>query len=202
MNTVGNQNCQVEPPEDSAASGFTLTELLFTIGLMSLVFTAVFVCQYYGMQLHGFIRPKLENAAFARDALGHLVEEVRCAQIIEVGQGTQSTFTPAGATSVQTGNALRIRLTGNTNQFIYYFRDSGTEVLKKIGLGSSNALTVARSVTNAAVFRLENFSGVVQTNSQNQAVVDVLLQMRQPSIRQNVADSFQVRTKITRRAVL
>jgi hypothetical protein len=181
---------------------FTLTELLFSTALLVLVFGAVFICQYYGMQMHNFIRPKLENAAFARDTLAYMIEEVRCAQTVEVGQGTLSTFTAAGPTNAQSGNALRIRLAGNTNQFIYYFRDSGTETLRKASLGASNAVVVAREITNATVFRLENFQGVLNTNSQNQTVVDVLLQMRQPAFRQNVADSYQVRTKITRRAIL
>jgi hypothetical protein len=167
-----------------------------------LVFAAVFTCQYYGMQMHNFVRPKLDNAAFARDTLARMVEEVRCAQSIEVGQGNWTTFTPAGPTNAQSGNALRMSLAGNTNRFIYYFRDSGTETLRKMALGSSNSVTVAGSVTNAVVFRLENFKGVLQTNYQNQTVVDVFLQMRQPSFRNYSNDSYQVRTKITRRAIL
>ena len=183
-------------------SAFTLTELLITTALLVLVFAAVFTCQYYGMQMHNFVRPKLDNAAFARDTLARMVEEVRCAQSIEVGQGNWTTFTPAGPTNAQSGNALRMSLAGNTNRFIYYFRDSGTETLRKMALGSSNSVTVAGSVTNAVVFRLENFKGVLQTNYQNQTVVDVFLQMRQPSFRNYSNDSYQVRTKITRRAIL
>jgi hypothetical protein len=202
MNVLKIQRRRSPQPASDAAGAFTLTELLFTVALLSLVFAAVFTCQYYGMQLHNFIRPKLENAAFARETLAHLVEEVRCADSIEIGQGTMATFTAAGTTNAQSGNAVRIRLAGNTNQFIYYFRDTGTETLMKSGLGASNAVVVAREVTNSVVFRLENFRGVVQTNTQNQTVVDVLLQMRQPAFRQNVADSYQVRTKITRRIFL
>ena len=202
MNAPASQNHRNRCPVHSASRAFTLTELLFTIALLSLVFAAVFVCQYYGMQLHAFIRPKLENAAFARETLARLIEEVRCAQAIEVGQGTPTTFTVAGVTNVQSGNALRIRLAGDTNQFIYYYRDTGPETLMRRGLGSTTAVTVAQSVTNAVVFRIENFGGVIQTNNQNQAVVDVLLQMRQPAFRRNVSDSYQVRTKITRRAIL
>ena len=202
MNIFEKENWRVMRHPGSAARAFTLTELLFTIALVALVFSAVFACQFYGLQLHSFIRPKLENAAFARVTLAQLVEEVRCSQSIEVGQGGPSSFVSAGVTNAQTGNALRIRLAGNTNQFIYYFRDSATETVKKMSLGSSNAVTVAQAVTNSVVFRIEDFRGVVQTNNQNQAVVDVLLQMRQPSVRRNVDDSYQVRTKITRRAVL
>ena len=202
MKTLQEQDGPALRRTGTAARAFTLTELLFTIALVSLVFAAVFAGQYYGLQLHSFIRPKLENAAFARVTVAQLVEEVRCAQTVEVGEGSLNTFVSAGTTNAQTGNALRIRLAGNTNQFIYYFRDSATETVKKMSLGSSNAVTVAQAVTNTVVFRIEDFRGVVQTNNGNQAVVDVFLQMRQPSVRRNVADSYQVRTKITRRAVL
>ena len=202
MSTSGIWGRRSAQPARTPVRGFTLTELMFTTALLVLVFGAVFICQFYGMQMHNFIRPKLENAAFARDTLARLVEEVRCAQTVEIGQGTQATFTSAGSTNAQSGNALRIWLAGNTNQFIYYFRDAGTETLQKRALGSSNAVIVAREVTNTVVFQLENFLGVLQTNNQNQTVVDVRLQMRQPSFRQNIEDSYRVRTKITRRAVL
>ena len=183
---------------------FTLIELLFATALLVLVFGAVFLCQLYGMQMHNFIRPKLDNAAFARESLAPLIEEIRCAEIIEVGRGTWTTFEAAGPTNAQSGNALRIRLAANTNRFIYYFHDAGTETLQKAALGSSNSVTVVRSVTNPAVFQFENFKGVLQSNSQNQTVVDVFLQMRQSSVRlyQYSNDSYQVRTKITRRSIL
>ena len=63
-------------------------------------------------------------------------------------------------------------------------------------------MTVAQAVTNSVIFRIEDFSGAVLTNDQNQSVVDVFLQMRQPAFRREVVDSYQVRTKITRRAML
>src|SRR4026207_476894 len=129
MNAPASQNHRNRCPVHSASRAFTLTELLFTIALLSLVFAAVFVCQYYGVQLHAFTRPTLETAAFARETLARLIEEVRCAQAIEVGQGPPTTFTVAGVTNVQSGNALRIRLAGDTNQFIYYYRDTGPETL-------------------------------------------------------------------------
>ena len=181
--------------------GYTLPEVLITMAVIPMIIGAVFMCQYYGLQLHNFVRPKLDNAAYARNALSHLIEEVRCARYLEVGQGTLNTFVASGGTNAQTGNALRIRLAANTNLFIYYFRDASDETLKKVSLGASNAVTIAQAVTNATVFTIENFSGTVLTNKQNNATVGLLLQMRQASARQNVADSYQVRTKITRRAI-
>lgn len=181
---------------------FTLTELLFTIALVSFVFTAVFVCQYYGMQMHAFIKPKLENADFARNTLAQLIEEIRSAETVEVGQGSGGSFVVAGTTNAQAGNAIRIRLAGNTNQSISYYRDVNSETLRKIPLGASNFVTVAKAVTNSTIFRIEDISGVVLTNNQSKSVVDVLLQMRQPAFRSDVSDSYQVRTKITRRAML
>lgn len=183
---------------------FTLTEILLTTALMAGIFAAVYLCQLYGIQMHAFIKPKLDNAAFARESLMPLFEEIRCAQTIEVGNGSWNTFVAAGSTNARSGNALRIYLAGNTNNFIYYFRDSGTETFRRApwGGGGSNSVMVAASVTNAVIFRLEDFRGTLLTNSQNQTVLDVTLQMRQPAFNYRVDDSYQVHTKISRRATL
>ena len=87
-------------------------------------------------------------------------------------------------------------------QYIYYFRDSTAETLDRVALQSSNAVAIATSVTNATVFTMEDFSGTVQTNSQNNAVTSVLLQVRSVAPKTGVPDSYQVRAKITRRNLL
>jgi len=58
------------------------------------------------------------------------------------------------------------------------------------------------AVTNHTVFSMENFSGTVLTNSQNNAVMSVLLQMRRQSAWRGIADFYQVRAKVTRRNIL
>jgi hypothetical protein len=145
----------------------------------------------------------VENARYARQTLGALIEEVRCANSIQVGTGTISSFTAAGATRFQGGNALRIYTTTNlTTPFIYYFTDTNTTMLKKVPLSGGNAITVAAGVTNSVVFTMEDFGGTVLTNSQNNAVMSVLLQLNRGWGMIGVSDAYQVRGKITRRNIL
>ena len=184
------------------SSAFTLVEVMTTLALLGLVISSVFMCQYYGLQLYGFVRPKLDNAAYARDSLSRLIEEVRCAQYLEVGQGTAGTFTAAGVTNALRGNAIRIRPASNTNQFVYYYRDASANKLMKMALGSTVPVTQVQNVTNTVLFTLEDFAGNVLTNVQNNMTMGLFLQMRQDSARKNVGDSYQVRTKATRRAIL
>ena len=50
--------------------------------------------------------------------------------------------------------------------------------------------------------RMEIFSGTTLTNPANNAVLSIQLQMRRDSNEQGVGDSYQVRSRITRRNIL
>ena len=192
----------VSPSRTHAASrAFSLTETLIALALLSAVVAAVLVCQYYGLQLHTLIRPKLDSAAFARSTVSTMVEEVRSSEYLYVGNWVGTNFVPAGPTNAQRGNALRICFVADTNNFITYYQDAGDLTLKRIGLGASNATSVAFGVTNSVVFTFRDFSGTILTNDQNNTAVDVLLQMRQDTIWLTVPESYQVRTRVARRAV-
>ncbi|HVV72303.1 MAG TPA: hypothetical protein VHI52_12510, partial [Verrucomicrobiae bacterium] len=131
-----------------------------------------------------------------------ILEEVRCANSVQVGTGTLSTFTAAGATNLQSGNALRIYPSTNLTQYVYYFRDPSSQALDRVALGASNAVAIATSVTNTTVFSMEDFTGNVQTNSQNNEVTSILLQIRSIAPKTGTPDSYQVRAKVTRRNLL
>jgi hypothetical protein len=68
-------------------------------------------------------------------------------------------------------------------------------------LNSTQPLVIADQVTNLLVFSMENFSGTVLTNPQNNCVLSMLLQMRRATSVQGVSDTLQVRSKITRRNI-
>src|SRR2546423_7864692 len=107
----------------AAARGHTLVEAMIATALGGLVITAMAVCNISGIKFNEFVRPKLENARYARKTLGTIIEEVRCASSVQVGTGTSGGFTAAGSTNAQWGNALRIYPSTNLAQYIYYFRD-------------------------------------------------------------------------------
>jgi hypothetical protein len=183
-------------------AGRTLVETMVAMALMSLVLGAILSCQLAGLRLTGFVQPKIENSAYARKTVSRIIEEVRCANTVQVGTGTVSAFTLAAVNQPQVGNAIRVYPSTNTNSFIYYFADTNAWTVQRMDLGSSNALTIATRVTNITVFSMENFGGTVLTNPQNNSVMSVLLQMRRDTTVSGVSDTDQIRSKITRRNIL
>ena len=182
--------------------GFTLTEVLTAMSVFSFVVLGVLACHITGLQYYQALEPKLQNAQYVRQTVSKIIEEVRSANSVQIGTGTLASFTAAGATNLQSGNALEIYPSTNTTQYVYYFWDSASQSLNRVGLNSSNAVPIATSVTNAAVFTMEDFSGTVQTNSQNNAVTSILLQITTISPKTHTPDWYQVRAKITRRNLL
>lgn len=186
---------------DRYRNGHTLTELVVSMSVFSLTIIGIIACHLAGLRFNWFIQPKIENAEYARETLTRVMEEVRSATSIQVGSGTSSTFAPAGATNVQSGNAMRVFSSTSTNQFIYYFYDSSSLSLNRVPLQGGPFVTIASGVTNA-VFDMEDFSGTVLTNSQNNAVLGILLQLQRALPVQGMFDAYQISSKITRRNIL
>jgi hypothetical protein len=183
-------------------AAFTVAEMIVAMAIFTLVILAVITCHIAGLELNEYVRPKIENAEYARRTLSRLIVEVRCANSFTVGNGTATNFTPIGASRPQVGNALRIYPSTNTTQFIYYFRDSASASMQRVPLQGDTAFTVAAAVTNHSVFAMEDFSGNVLSNSLNNAVMSVLLQMRRPAPYNGVSDPYQVRARVARRNIL
>lgn len=183
-------------------AAYTLTEMMVGSALFALIILGILACHFAGLRFYQFIQPKLQNAQYSRQTVSRIIEEIRCANSVQVGTGTLSSFTVAGPTNYQAGNALRIYLSTNSTQFIYYFHDPASSTVQKIPLGGTNAEVIATAVTNDAIFTMEDFAGNVLTNSQNNAVTGVFLQMMRNSTWNGISDEQQVRTKITRRNIL
>jgi type II secretory pathway component PulJ len=185
-------------------AAFTLLETMVAMSLFSLVTIGVIACHWAGLELNEFVRPKVENAQYTRETMSHLIEEVRAAMSIQVGTGTVSSFTAAGPTSLQMGNAVKIFTTSNniTGPYIYYYLDPNDSTLRQRPLNDTNFVVLATAITNTVPFSMENFRGTTLTNTQNNAVLSILLQLRRNSNLRNVGDSYRVRAKITRRNIL
>lgn len=182
-------------------SGHTITEMIVSMAVFSLAIASIMACHLAGIRFNWFIQPKVENALYARQTLSRVIEEVRSANSIQVGSGTAGSFVPAGATNNQAGNALRIYPSTNTAQYIYYFHDPTAFALNRVPLLGSTFVTIAGSVTNDNVFEMEDYSGTVLTNSQNNAVLGILLQMRRDLPIKGASDAYQIAAKITRRSI-
>jgi len=199
MNSCAPKSCGSRFPE-FRSDGYTLVETMVATSVFSIAMLALLAGNLSGLRLNEFIRPKVDNARYARQTLSTIIEEVRCANSIQVGNVISNNFVAVGATNLQAGNALRIYT--STNTFIYYFAVPSSASLKKIPLSSSTAVTVASGVTNAVIFRMEDFGGRVLTNSQNNAVMEILLQLRRGASNPRYCDSYQVRARLTRRNIL
>jgi hypothetical protein len=184
----------------SPLSAYTIPEVMIAAAILTIAVGGLIVAQLSAFRLNAFVSPKIENARYARQTLGTMIEEVRCANSIQVGTGSIGAFTAAGMGSPQCGNALKIFTT--TNRYIYYFADSSSATLKKVPLSGSTPTTVAVGLTNSVVFTMEDFKGAALTNSQNNAVMSILMQMRRGWNSPGASDNYEVRAKITRRNIL
>jgi len=101
----------------------------------------------------------------------------------------------------QIGSALLVQPTTNAANFVVYFVNPADQSFRRTATTPTNTAIVARSVTNAAVFRAQDFQGNVLTNSQNNRVIHLTLEFyqRQPFL--PVPDYYKLETSVTRRAI-
>jgi hypothetical protein len=113
----------------------------------------------------------------------------------------------APANALQAGNALQVYPTSDPDRFVRYFRDPSDSSLKRTTNGWGEAVVIATAITNPVVFAAEDFTGTILTNSENNRVIAVNLQFFQlqypavPVGPGNFYDFYQLRTRITRRAI-
>jgi hypothetical protein len=181
---------------------YTLVEMMVACGIFGLVILGILSCHLAGLRIQQLILPKLLNAQYERQTIGRLIEEVRCANSLDIGIGSLSAFTAAGPTNVQSGNALRIYTSTNTSQYIYYFHDQATATVRRVPFQSTNVIIIASAVTNHTIFAMQDYAGNTLTNRQNNAVTTVLLQLYVASAWQGHGDAAQVRVRVTRRNIL
>ena len=177
------------------------------MAVLLLIFAGVFSSHLLGLKLNELTRSKLTASDAARNTISRMVDDIRAAKMIQVGSGSPTTFNAIANGTVQQGSALRIYPSTNTNSFVVYYLDSTDSKLKRGTNGSNSPKVIAQFITNSVVFTSENYSGTILTESQNNRVIGLNLQFYQ--IQYPIAtvgqgglyDFYQLRTKITRRAV-
>jgi hypothetical protein len=137
-----------------------------------------------------------------------MISEIRMAGVVRIGTGDQDTFQEVAAGQAQRGNAIQIQASkGDTNEWVRYFWDADDTHLKRAVQDDPAVAFVAGSITNEFLFTSESFNGQVLSNNFNNRVIGVNLQFCQLKSRAASAapgqqyDSYQLRTKITRRAL-
>ena len=189
-------------------TGYTLPELLIAMGIFSLVAAGVLQVHLMGLRMDQLARSKLGASEDSRAAIGRMVREIRTAGSVKVGTGDQTTFDEVAHGQTQQGNALEIQAAKNDpTAFIRYYRDAEDGQLKRVTDDEPNPQVIANAIRNAVIFTAEDSSGNVLTNNQNNRIVGVQLEFQQlqhPTVEigpGSLYDFYQLRTKVTRRAL-
>ncbi len=188
-----------------ALAGATLVELMVTVALSGLMLMVVLGSHLLGLRMYNISATKLSASAGARQALDSVRRDVRSAKLLYVGMGGADWFSNAPAGSAQTGNALQIYPTVNTNVWMRYYLDGESKTLRRTTSSHSAPEVMARTVTNLMAFQAETHAGTVLTNNTNHRVVRMLLEFYQWEF--PVAkvgghyDYYRLHTRVTRRAI-
>ena len=198
---------RVSLPTRRHARALTLVELQISLAIFVIVLFGAVVSQLYGLRMYEIVKPKLGASDEARAAVSKLIDEIRSASSIKIGDGSLSSFTEVAPNSSQIGSAIQIFPDTNTNNFIRYYWDSADNKLKRTTNGAAAMYVVANSISNQLVFTSEDYTGQPLTNNANNRVIGLTLQFYQleyPAVSigpGSYYDYYQLRTKITRRTL-
>ncbi len=187
--------------------GFTIAELMVTMAIVLMVMGALITAHLFGLRLFELTKAKLGASDEARAAISTLIQEIRSAKLLRIGDGSLATFSEVAVDSLQRGSAIQVYATGNTNSFVRYFWDAADKKLKRTTNGATYVSVVANSISNQMVFTSEDYTGAILTNNENNRVIGLTLQFYQlqyPAVSigpGNYYDYYQLNTKITRRTL-
>ena len=189
-------------------SGMTLPEVTVTTAIFMVAMAGFLLLQLFSLKMNEIAKAKLGASDDARDSVSRMVAEIRAAGLIRIGTGDGTSFSEIPFGSEQKGNAAQIYpVKGNTNDYIRYYLDSTDTRLKRVSTTNVRPYVVASAITNRLVFTSENFKGQILSNNFNNRVIGVTLQFYQLEFpRVGIGpgcqyDFYQLRTKITRRAI-
>ena len=201
------------------ARGFTLAEMVITVGVFLFIFTGIWVAvQIFGLRIYTLAATKLVATAGGRQALNQIRDQIREGKVVYVGNcsaASSSSFKYI-TNAPQQGNALIIFPTTNLNYCSIYYLDTGTGTNRLVQFNVSNNVTtykktLAMYLTNQIVFDARNFQNAVVTNEQsldNRLLIQVTMQFSQweypvafvGGVGLNAYDYYQLRTRVFRRA--
>ncbi len=200
--------------------GFTLAEMLITVGVFLFIFTGVMIgIQIFGLRIYTLAATKLVATTGGREALNQIRDQIRGGKIIYVGNCSHpiySSFQLITNTMPQQGNALIVYPSTNTTWYSIYYLDTSTTTNNLIQFNVSNNATtytniLAQYITNKIVFDMENWQGIIVSNEQvldNRLLVRMTMQFSEweypiayvGTNGLNAYDYYQLRTRVFRRA--
>jgi prepilin-type N-terminal cleavage/methylation domain-containing protein len=185
--------------------GFTLPEILIATTVFLLMIGGIIAANMFGLRMFQVTETKLNVATWSRETTDKISSEVHACDTVLVGNvnSTNGDFEELLDGEAQQGNGLLIYPTTNTDNFTIYFVNSPDETFRQTvaAPGGTNTVILADSVTNAMVFSVQDYSGNVLTNNQNNRVIHFTLEFYQPARFMQGADYYKLETSMTRRAL-
>jgi hypothetical protein len=207
-------------PARTSARGFTLAEMVITVGVFLFIFTGVWIAvQVFGLRIYTLAATKLVATTGGRQALNQIRDQIREAKMVYVGSNSTvsaSSFHLIPNTQPQQGNALIIYPSTNTTWYSIYYLDTSTPTNCLVQFNVSNNVTIytktlAMYLTNRIVFDARDFQNNIVTNYQsldNRVLIEMTMQFSQweypiavvGGVGLNAYDYYQLRTRVFRRA--
>jgi hypothetical protein len=160
-------------------AALTLTEVMVASAVFSLTVIGVVYCQMFGMRQDQLVNSKIGAAEQARLSFNDLGYEIRAAKIWQIGNGDVSSFTGIPLGTNQRGNALKVSLTTDTNQYFVYYFDTNACKLYRGHSGTTAKTCLAQYLTNTMYFQAQNYHGENQTDLTHKGVINVVMQFWQ-----------------------
>ncbi|MFZ0828751.1 MAG: prepilin-type N-terminal cleavage/methylation domain-containing protein [Verrucomicrobiia bacterium] len=183
--------------------GFTLPEILVAMTVFLLLVGGIIAANLFGLRMFQLTQTKLNATTWSRNTFGKITDEIHSCSSIEIlTVDTNGLFAELLDGETQQGNALMIYPTTDTNNYNIYFVNPSDETFRQTvhGPSGTNTVTLADSVTNTIVFSLQDLSGNVLTNKDNNRLVHLTLEFYQPERFSLGADYYKLETSMTRRA--
>ncbi len=178
---------------------FTLPEVLISATLFLLLLGGVVGANLFGLRMFQLTETKLKAGDGVRKALGLITDEIRKCRTTWVGEVTNGTFVADLDGQLQIGSALLVQPTTNATNFIVYFLNPSDQSFRRTVTATASTTILAQTVTNTTIFRAQDCLGNVLTNSQNNRVIHVTLELFQPQPWLPVGDYSKLETSVTKR---
>jgi type II secretory pathway pseudopilin PulG len=205
-------------PQRSGVHGFTLVEMVITVGIFLFIFTGVWIAvQVFGLRIYTLAATKLVATSGGRQALNQIRDQIREGKMVYVGTCSSaigSSFQQL-TNVAQQGNALIVYPTTNTTAYSVFYLDTSTTTNNLVQFNVSNNVTtytktLASYITNQIVFDARNWNNNIVTNEQsldNRLLIEMTMQFSQWEYPiatvgggVNAYDFYQLRTRVFRRA--
>jgi len=192
-----------------ATAGFTLSEMMITMGIFAVIIGAMVGVQLFGLRVYTLAATKLTATTGGRESLNTIRDAIRGSKTVEIGIYSGGTFTSISNGFPQIGNCIRIFSTTNlftTNYLVIYQDPASNMVFSKVGT-SGTVDVLAKYMTNYYCFWSEDCYGNTVVTNQNDLVIRMQMNFFQweypigfvGTNAANAYDYYYLRTTVSRR---